>query len=769
VLELLACWALFPLVLLVLSLGAGLTLEAAAGDRLPGALLVPAGFATLVVVAGLTTLTSATAPLTTPALVALAVAGFALTARRTPPRPQAPVAALAAFVCVGSPVLLSGTATFAGYVKLDDTATFLALGDRVLEHGRSLGGLAPSSYEATVDAFLGGGYPIGSLLPWAVGHQLTGQDLAWVYAPYLAWLAALLALAVFALLEPVVASAWGRAAAAAIAAQPALLFGFAQWGGVKELYAAALLPLVAALAARAGTPRTAVPAALAAAALLGALTLGGVVWLPLVLAPALWAARSWRVPATLVAATAGFALPTLATASSILGAGSRATLQSETELGNLVRPLRAVQALGVWPAGDFRTDAGPDVVVGLLLAAVALGAALGVAVAWRARAWALLGYLGAAGLGAALLGVLGSPWVAGKGFATAAPAFVAAALAGAAAPAQRRRMALGTGMAVLVAGGVVWSNALQYRDAWLAPRDQLAELERIGQDFAGRGPALMTEYQPYGVRHFLRALDAEGASELRRRPVPLRDGGVAEKGAFVDLDGLAPAALAPYRLLVLRRSPAESRPPASFALARRGRFYDVWRRDGATSPRSPLALGDAVQPGAVPRCADVRRLARGGPLVAAPRAANVVAALGAGTAADGLRADALGYVRGTSGVASVSVAVPRDGTWRAWVGGSVRGRLRLWVDGRAVGEVERRLNPAGQYLELGLATLAAGPHTVAVRLDRPVLRPGVGGPADALGPLVLEPAAPQRLLTVAPDDARSLCGRRLDWVASAAS
>ena len=32
---------------------------------------------------------------------------------------------------------------------------------------------------------------------------------------------------------------------------------------------------------------------------------------------------------------------------------------------------------------------------------------------------------------------------------------------------------------------------------------------------AGDGPALETDYDPYGARHFLRKLDAEGASELR--------------------------------------------------------------------------------------------------------------------------------------------------------------------------------------------------------------------------------------------------------------
>ena len=52
----------------------------------------------------------------------------------------------------GSPCSPRATPTFTGYISLDDTATWLALTDRTLEEGRSLDGLAPSSYEATLAA-----------------------------------------------------------------------------------------------------------------------------------------------------------------------------------------------------------------------------------------------------------------------------------------------------------------------------------------------------------------------------------------------------------------------------------------------------------------------------------------------------------------------------------------------------------------------------------------------------------------------------------------
>ena len=56
----------------------------------------------------------------------------------------------------------------------------------------------------------------------------------------------------------------------------------------------------------------------------------------------------------------------------------------------------------------------------------------------------------------------------------------------------------------------------------LAPRARLAELDQVGTRFAGQGPTLMTETEPYGVRHFLRNLDPEGAAEPAADPPPRR-------------------------------------------------------------------------------------------------------------------------------------------------------------------------------------------------------------------------------------------------------
>src|SRR5207302_1080544 len=160
--------------------------------------------------------------------------------------PWGAAAGLAAYLAYGAPTILSGSATFDGYIKLGDTATYLAMLDRIESHGRDLSGLAPSTYEATLHTSLAYGYPVGSFAPLGVVQRLLGIDAAWLWQPHLALLGALLALALYSLVGRAVLSRPLRAAVAFVAAQPAILFGYSLWGGIKELATAVLLVVLAA-------------------------------------------------------------------------------------------------------------------------------------------------------------------------------------------------------------------------------------------------------------------------------------------------------------------------------------------------------------------------------------------------------------------------------------------------------------------------------------------------------------------------------------------
>lgn len=750
--------------------------------RIPGALLPAAGLAVIVVAGQLATLTDATAELATPLAIVLAVAGLVLGARghRFAVDRWALLAAAGAFAAFGAPVLLSGEATFTGYVKLDDTATWLAITDRVMEHGRDLSGLAPSSYEATLDFTLGRGYPIGAFIPLGVGAQLAAQDPAWVFQPYVATLGAILALGLFTLGAPLIRSGALRAGAAFLAAQPALLFGYSLWGGAKEMVAAALLPAIAALAAIGGR-RALIPLAIVAAALVAALSVGGVAWVvPPVAAGLLLAARDGvRLPLRFAVGVTAIALLVIVPAL-VLGGIVRPwarPLLSQESLGLLLGPLSPFQIAAVWPSGDFRLDPDAAPLTVLLIAVVIAAAVGGITIAFRSRARALLAYALGTLVACGLIAAVGSPWVDAKALAIASPALAIAAVCGAAAAIGRRgwwRVAGSVALAA-IAAGVLWSNALAYREVTLAPRAQLEELAEIGELIAGEGPTLITEHQPYGTRHFLRDAAPEGSSELRRSHIELRDGTVLRPGRHADIDELEPETVAGYPTLVLRRSPTQSRPPAGYSLTHHGEYYDVWQRrdqDGG-DPLAHRGLGTPADPVAVPPCGAVLRLARlAGPrgrLVAATRPAAIVAPLtvterppGWETAGDGVNR----VVPRGGGVLRAPVRVPRDDRYALWVGGSVRSRLELAVDGELIGEVGHRINNSGQHLRLGDARLGRGAHVVTVRVAGSSLRPGSGGQPIAIGPVSLTRAeAPEsRVVRVGSRDAKRLCGSRWDWI-----
>jgi hypothetical protein len=719
--------------------------------------VVPAGLTVVVLAAQFATLTDATAELAGPLVIALAVAGLLLRPPwRDRPEPWALGAAAGVFAVFAAPIVLSGRATFAGYIKLDDTATYFAMTDRVMEHGRSLAGLAPSTYEATLATTLAIGYPTGSLMPLGLGHQLLSYDLAWLYQPYLTFLAALLALTLYSVLGRVIPSRPWRAAAAFIAAQPALLFGYALWGGIKELFGALLLALIAALLPwtleEERRARAALPLAAACAALVCVLSLPGAVWLaPALLAAAIVVLRRPR-PLLLKAGafTAGLAVLAIpAYVAAVDWLPRIGAFDKATNLGNLIRPLSNWQAFGIWPVGDFRVHPHDSAPAYVLIAVVIAAGALGLWWAWKRRAWELLTYVTVAGIGCVLFVSVSSPWVGGKTLAMASPAALAAAFAGCAAIVARNRVVEASVVALAIVGGVFWSNALQYHDVWLAPRGQLHELETIGHDFAGQGPALMTNYEPYGARHFLRNLDPEGASELRRRFVYLTDGKLLDKGDSADIDRIRLDGLLVYRTLVLRRGPAASRPPSVYRLVWSGRYYEVWQR-----PQPPvktilqhLPLGNVSQAAGVPSCAAVRRLgALGGTLTTATRPEAI--SLGQPPA------------RGEIGL---TVSVPTAGDYIAWVGGDWFGLVSVSVDGRKVGSMREELDWPGLYTDLGSVPLTAGEHLVRIRYETGGWHPGSGGTPYSFGPVALSRVDAREPVETA-SSPQSLCGRRLDWV-----
>ena len=198
----------------------------------------------------------------------------------------------------------------------------------------------------------------------------------------------------------------------------------------------------------------------------------------------------------------------------------------------------------------------------------------------------------------------------------------------------------------------------------------------------------MTDPEPYGVRHFLRQTGPRGrhrAPTAARSP-PRRAGRSRRAGTPISTSSNSTGSSSTGRSCSRARR-VESRPPSIYRLVWSGRYYDVWQRpDTYPTILAHLPLGDSLQPGAVPRCSDVVRLAQragpGGRLAAAPRSPVTAVTLSSARYPGSWSADANGllYPNG-SGDVLATVDVSRRGAIRLlarrlvpWSAPPLRGR-----------------------------------------------------------------------------------------------
>jgi len=816
--SLILSWVLFPLMLAALGAGWGAVVERAAGMRVDGALLLPLGLAAVLVVAGTLTAFSATAPAAVPVVAVGAVAGliFAWPGWRLGRWPL--LAAVGVLLAYGAPVLLSGQATFTGYIKLDDTATWFNVIDHVMSHGRSVAGETPSTYSLVYSGDVGPSYPLGAFMLPGVGRALTGIDVAWVFQPYLACCASAVALCLFALTEPLVSSARIRALLAFTAAQSALLYGYSLWGGIKELTAAFVLALGAALAAtllprRPARSRELLPLAVAAGALIQTLGVGAAGWV----APALafvalaWFVRGGRQVRELRASalslgclgglTAACIVPVWVVLGEFLShdAGLFSSGQSTAEkLGNLIKPLSGWQLAGIWPVGDFRVTA-PTVPSVLLIGVVLIAAAAGLLAGVRRRQFGVALYVAVALIGCGLFYASGAtPWVTGKVLAISSPALLLAALTGGgmlwSVWSRNRTVGLaGVLVVTVLLGGVLWSNVLGYHDVTLAPRSRMVGLQHIGGLVAGKGPTFINEYEIYGDRHFLRRGAPVEPAEYRPVTVALRDGAVLTKSAWADLDSFSLSTLEPYRSIVTRRSPAESRPPSIYQLIWQDDYYQLWQRPVHPSRRilEHVPLGESntlpycgasetasmglcsVDPVATPSCTFIQGLARtalqeNAQLLAYQRPAPIVARGDQSTWPGTWIHDVEGRSLAPTdpGQALSHIALASSENYELWLDGSFSRGFEVSVDGRHVGRIKDQLSSFSGYVHLANVFLESGIHAFALTYPHADLTPGSGASEfTSLSAIALQPQSPRsELIEVGPRQAARLCGRPLDWI-----
>lgn len=488
-------------------------------------------------------------------------------------------------------------------------------------------------------------------------------------------------------------------------------------------------------------------------------------------------------------------------------------IASTSNPGNLQNPLRTVQILGTWLVTSYKhVPSGGRLELSYALALLALGAALlGAAYVVYLRAYALVAWIGltlAVWLG---LTAYGTTWADGKALMLSSPVVMLLAWAGVAAlralagqsasrpisnsiprptarsepgspfragsiprPVSRRaarpvlrpvfRWAAAL-LALALVGGVAASDALQYHGSNLAPTARYEELASLDSRFAGRGPALFTDYDEYSL-YLLRDLDVGGPGFMfPPRSIVLPD------GQPVDLDLIAPAALRFYPLIVTRRDPSAERPPAAYRLLWQGAYYQVWgRRPGAPAALAHVA---ASSTGTVP-CPLVGGLAQlakahGAQLIGASPAETVgidVASASHPTWAE----SRLGLLMTPHGRFDATFTVPHAGVWDLWLKGEIMPPVGVSLDGRQLASISGQLTGVASDPDTMAplrVRLAAGSHhlTITRGASNP-LAPGSGGSA-ILDSAFLTPvgSGAQATLRVFPAARwHSLCGGRFEWI-----
>jgi len=788
-------WALFPLVLLAVCVGCGLAVERVAGWRMPGTLLASVGLALVIVIATVMTYKGSTARFTTAAIVLLAAAGYATSlgrVRALRPDPWPLAAGLGVYAVLAAPVVLSGNATFLGYFVLNDTAVHFALIDQLLAHGRDISGIRPSSLLEVLQSYLGTDYPIGSQVALGAVRPLVAQNVAWIFQPYLAVVLSLGAVVLYQLLDGLVRSRPLRALCAFIAAQPGLVYAYYLEASIKELTSTWVITLtvvlvLATLRAQLSLRRV-VPLAVVVVAAFDVLNLAIAPWVGVPIAVfviiAAWRTRGavQRASKRRLALASAAALALLAVMAAPILASARnffhvanTVLTRQGDLGNLVTPLLRWQMLGIWPSGDFRFPVVAHYRFTFALLGIAFASAvLGAVWALRRRAAGPLLLLGATGIAAVYLLSYASPYASAKVMAIFSLTVMLMVMLGAVALHDTGWRLEGWGLALVLAGGVLWTNVKAYKGASVAPRVRLEELAAIGSRFSGQGPAFYNLSDEFAV-HFL---GPEAPRDPAFGPPPTVSGLPArtpqEARAPWDTDEISEAYLQSFLLLVLGRSPLNSRPPADYRLAYQGRYYEVWRRTSVPHVLEHVQLGGGLDPAAVPRCDLVTALAARAQRQRARLAFVIRAPVPLFIPTQWKHPDNWGLVDGDPysliprhepGAVTGTLQVQSRGRYEVWLQGDFSRQLQVSIDEHRVGTDSYQLGTPGQTGLVGEIYLSAGSHLISVEVPAANLDPGEDLVNQTFGPVMLAPVSDgEQVQEVQPADARSLCGKSLDWI-----
>lgn len=790
---------LFPAVLTAAIALSGLALRRIAGPAFPYALCFPAGLAALIAVTQLLTLIHPPALVSSIALLAFLALSAAIGRSDLSNLARAWnlwLPFLLVYALYILPVALAFRPTQPGYLLDTTVAIQLLGGDYLLSHGRHFADLPVSSLRLTLESYFGSQYPSGGTVLLAAFSKLLGVDSLWLFYPYLALCTALSAPVIYEIGSRIGLSRLFALIGAIISPSAALVYAYAYMGSIKEITVLPLimcLPLTAVIWASLHPLKvrpTILPSVVVGAGI-SSIGLPFLAWLALALVVALVAVRlnhglslgTWKallgsllVAPPVVAVASLPAVLDLAKSIRLASMLSAANTSLANDPGNLLRPLRPEQMLGIWLTGTHRVDP-PDpwfrlTYIGIGIVAVLLVVGLVYLVHASRRIFAV--WVSGTLILWLLLTIRGTNWTDAKVLMLTSPVAVLAAIVGAYALTEWRKAAALALVGVLSVG-VLLSDAFTYHDTNLLPTTRYRELLRIASKVPTNARTLVPEfdeYALYALRHA--AIDGPGFASKPQWLLHLRDGSLTGYGMSYDLDSLSEATLERYAWIVKRRRPDVSRPPSGFKLAWAGRYYEVWQhargsgRAGRIVEHVPLgAQGD---PGGMVRCADLaarlqrvdkhgRRVELIGAVVPEMMRIDPRNATLSGT----WTATPQGVALNGPGMLTARVRLRGSGPWTVWVGGNIARKVEVQIDQRRVETLSYESGNAGNYFAPVTYELSKGVHTVVLIKGGGSLRPGDNAYSEVQS-IVLTRGSRERLVRVPPQAGRRLCGRRLDWV-----
>lgn len=799
-------WLVAPAIFVTLSYSFGLGVSILLRKPLGFPIAVVLGFSTIVIVGSLFAFSTLTAPHSALIIAMTGILIFlvALTWFREYFKFDS-IAALAGsltYFVYGLPVIAYGHPSWAGWYRLDDTATFLAVTDRLMNVGRTVPAVITSSYDKYIESIFVGAhsghfsYPIGSFIPYGITSKLTGLDLAWLYQPFLSLCAGLTAMFLVVILRDYLSKRTLLVAISSISVLSSTLYAYAMWGSIKEL--ALLVPF--ALFGWAAfnflkNPSERSHKIVAAISFLALIFIGGVASLGFLgtIIFIVFLIRIWpRSRAIFFTSLGTFAIfGTLLTflirsGNTFLG---NLLIPIIGDSGNLTQPLSLFRIMGVWPTQDTLLTPGFKGFVYIFIAIGFFFALLGLYLSIKRKEWIAPTLVFSSIAVVANAHFWGGIWLTGKAMAIASPFLVLLAGIGfyelwleirtnsKSLVKLLRRSHVIPALGLLFGASVLLSDSYTYKNVALAPYRQTQDLKTIGELFTGQGPALMTEYSDFGPEYFLRKLDAEGVGLLRVHSLNMRDGTTPLPGASVGIDLFTNATIDRYNLLILRKSPIGSRPPMNYRIVWSGDRFTVWKkRDIGVEIKATLPLGTNFGPSRIPSCTEVSdflsRKAVGDIVYTAYRDPVYLVDFTKGD----LPAQWIPMNPYTAGIAKYgsggfarNITVPQTRDYDFSIAGTFYGRMRLLIDGAQVysGNTVIELN---SFLAVHLVQtrLSAGTHVLSVIIDSPSLMPGTDTPS-ALGPIFLSTqfAGDVKVQRVPNSELGQLCKRNLDWIAIA--